>query len=197
MRKVRRAGDAIGLTSPATAYHGLRIRCKQLRYALEAHVDVYGKPARRLVEAVVELQKLLGEHQDAEVASSDLRALCDRRGAGLSRQAIFVIGKIAARYEREAQRLRRRFVQRFRAATRRRWKRLRRAMAKRAVPRTDAPKAPRAKPVAAEAIAAREDTGGHVLATVSSAMVRRRGRRGTRQTGPGGEGRLKTPVVAG
>ncbi len=131
MRKVRKAGDALTLSSPATEYHALRIRTKKMRYALEAHLDVYGKPARRLVDAVVELQKLLGDHQDAEVASIDLRALCDRRGAGLSRQAVFVIGKIAARYEREAERLRRRFAKRYRAATRGRWKRLRRTMAKR------------------------------------------------------------------
>ena len=196
MRKVRKSGDALGLASPATAYHALRIRCKKLRYALEAHVDVYGKPSRRLLEAVVELQRLLGDHQDAEVASADLRALCDRRGAGLSRQAVFVIGKIAARYEREAQ-LRRQFAKRYRAATGRRWTKLRRAMAKRASPRSEPQKTPRAKPATALAGAAREDTGAHVLATVSSAMVRRRARRDTRHAGAAGEGRLKAPVVAG
>ncbi len=170
MRKVRKAGDALTPTAPATAYHALRIRCKKLRYALEAHVDVYGKPSRRLLAAVVRLQKLLGEHQDAEVASIDLRALCDRRGIGLSRDAIFVIGKIAARYEREAQRLRRRFAKRYRAATRRRWKRLRRAMAKRVA--RDA--APPARSVTAPRARRRSAAGRAAVSGASAAAPRAR-----------------------
>ncbi|MBI3767723.1 MAG: CHAD domain-containing protein [Deltaproteobacteria bacterium] len=131
MRKVRKAGDAIVATSPPPAYHELRIRCKKLRYALEAHAEVYGKPVRRLATAVTNLQQLLGDHQDAEVAIVDLRELCERRSPQLSRRAIFVIGKIAERYEREAKRLRRRFPKRYRATTGQRWKGVRRALEKR------------------------------------------------------------------
>jgi triphosphatase len=130
MRKVRKLGDHVTATSAAPTYHQLRIRCKRLRYALEAHADVYGKPARRLAAVVTDLQDLLGRHQDAEVAIVDLRALCERRRPRLSARAIFVIGKIAARYEREATRLRRRFQKRYRAVVGRRWKGMRRALQK-------------------------------------------------------------------
>jgi CHAD domain-containing protein len=132
MRKVRKRGDGIVPTSPPVAYHRLRIDCKKLRYALEAHADVYGKPARRLASSVTALQDLLGCHQDAEVAISDLRAFCERRTPRLSRRAIFVIGKIAERYEREARRLRRRFLKLYQAATGGRWKKMRRLLEKRA-----------------------------------------------------------------
>jgi CHAD domain-containing protein len=147
MQKMRKKGARIDATAPPPAYHELRILSKKLRYALEAHAEVYAKPVRRLAQAVSELQQLLGRHQDAEVAIDDLRELCDRRGARLSRRALFVIGKIAERCEREARRLRRRFPRLYRAATGRRWRRLRRALEKRAAqrgaaPRTDAAASP-------------------------------------------------------
>ncbi|HEY2387058.1 MAG TPA: CHAD domain-containing protein [Candidatus Binatia bacterium] len=183
MRKVRKAGDLLVASSPASEYHTLRIHCKKLRYALEAHADVYRKESRRLLESVVRLQKLLGDHQDAEVASLDLRALCDRRGIGLSRDAIFVIGKIAARYEREGQRLRRRFAKRYGAATGRRWKRLRRAMGKR---------------IAFDVKAAQPRPAGvrrRSLTAVPTPV--RRPRRGARAATASRESKRKLPVVAG
>jgi len=139
MRKVRKIGDDVTPTSPAPTYHQLRIRSKRLRYALEAHAELYGKPARRLAAAVTDLQDLLGRHQDAQVAIVDLRGLCERRRPRLSARASFVIGKIAARYERETARLRRRFRKRYRAVVGGRWKRMRRALVKRASPPGAAP----------------------------------------------------------
>ena len=182
MRKVRKAGDLLEPSSPATEYHALRIRCKKLRYALEAHADVYGKDSRRLLQAVVRLQTLLGDHQDAEVASIDLRALCDRRGIGLSRDAIFVIGKIAARYEREGQRLRRRFPKRYRAATGRRWKRLRRAMEKR---------------IAFDIQARLPVRAGVHRRSLPTAPARPGPRRGTRPATSSAEPKRTLPVLAG
>jgi len=130
MRKVRKIGDQVTATSPAATYHQLRIRCKRLRYALEAHAEVYGKRARRLASVVTDLQDLLGRLQDAEVAIVDLRGLCERRRARLTARAIFVIGKIAGRYERQATRLRRRFPKRYRTVVGARWKGMRRALQK-------------------------------------------------------------------
>jgi CHAD domain-containing protein len=146
MRKVRKTGDDLVASSPATAYHQLRIRGKQLRYALEVYADIYGKPMRRQLDAVVTLHKLLGKHQDAEVAVAYLRELCARRGRRLRPDAIFVIGKIAERYEREAEKLRRRFPKRYRAVRGGRWKKLRRVMEKRRpVPEVALPAAPAAE----------------------------------------------------
>ena len=130
-RRVKNGGDAIVSASPASEYHALRIRCKRLRYALEFQADVYGKPVRRLLRALVALQSLLGDHQDADVAGSQLRELCEAHGRTLRPEAIFVIGKIAERYERRAATLRRRFPKLYRRILGQRWRKLRRALEER------------------------------------------------------------------
>ena len=48
---------------------------KRLRYAAEVSEPALGKPAKKLVTAVKELQELLGEHQDSFVARDLLREL--------------------------------------------------------------------------------------------------------------------------
>ena len=128
VRKLQKVADRLDRTSPAGDYHSARIQAKRLRYALEAHCDIYGKPLRALLRAVVALQDLLGKHQDAAVAAEQLRALCAARGPVVRREAAFVIGGIAERYGTRAARLRRRFPTRYRRVRGRRWKRLKRAM---------------------------------------------------------------------
>ena len=54
--------------------HTIRIRAKRVRYAADAIMPVMGKPARRFAEAAAGLQTVLGEHNDAVVASSWLRS---------------------------------------------------------------------------------------------------------------------------
>jgi CHAD domain-containing protein len=130
-RRVIKGGDAIASASPPSEYHALRIRCKRLRYALEFHADVYGKPVRGLLRALAALQSLLGDHQDAEVAVSHLREFCETHGRALRPEAIFAIGKIAERYERRAVKLRRRFPKLYRRIVGQRWRKLRRALEER------------------------------------------------------------------
>jgi CHAD domain-containing protein len=62
--------DVKRLTSdpPDEALHAVRIRAKRCRYACEASVAAFGKPAARLAEALADVQDVLGEHQDAVVA---------------------------------------------------------------------------------------------------------------------------------
>ncbi|MDQ3855573.1 MAG: CHAD domain-containing protein, partial [Chloroflexota bacterium] len=67
-RKVRKAGEGITPASSPDEYHRLRIEGKKLRYALEFLTNVYGGPAKALVRPLVELQDLLGTHQDTHVA---------------------------------------------------------------------------------------------------------------------------------
>jgi CHAD domain-containing protein len=55
------------------ALHAARIRAKRVRYAAEAVAPVFGKRAESFAEAAVALQDVLGEHQDAVVASAWLR----------------------------------------------------------------------------------------------------------------------------
>jgi CHAD domain-containing protein len=55
------------------ALHAARIRAKRVRYAAEAVSPVFGKRAAAFARAAVELQDVLGEHQDAVVATAWLR----------------------------------------------------------------------------------------------------------------------------
>ena len=48
---------------------------KRLRYAAEVSAPALGNKAKRLVDAVKDLQELLGEHQDSYVARGLLREL--------------------------------------------------------------------------------------------------------------------------
>ena len=69
--------------------HAARIRAKRVRYAAEAVAPVFGKRARAFAAAAVELQDVLGEHQDAVVAGAWLREI------GIGERA-FVAGELAA-----------------------------------------------------------------------------------------------------
>jgi CHAD domain-containing protein len=58
-----------------TEWHEARKASKRLRYAGEAATPVLGKPAKRLVKQVKQVQELLGDHQDAVVARPVLREI--------------------------------------------------------------------------------------------------------------------------
>lgn len=70
--------------------HAARIRAKRVRYAAEAVSAVFGKRARAFAESAVELQDVLGEHQDAVVAGAWLREAARSGGDA------FVAGELAA-----------------------------------------------------------------------------------------------------
>lgn len=55
--------------------HEVRKDAKRARYAAEAVVPVFGKPARRFAEGVAELQESLGDFQDGVVTRAVLREL--------------------------------------------------------------------------------------------------------------------------
>lgn len=57
----------------AESLHQVRIQAKRCRYAAEAVAPVIGKPARTFAKAVADVQKVLGDHQDAVVAEAWLR----------------------------------------------------------------------------------------------------------------------------
>jgi triphosphatase len=127
-RRVRKAGDPITESSPPEDYHRLRIRGKRLRYALEFLEPLYGKRARRLIRRLVALQDNLGEHQDALVAVAHIRDLVAERADDLPPRALFVLGRIAERYERQAAERRLTFPAAYRRVRGKRWKALRREM---------------------------------------------------------------------
>jgi CHAD domain-containing protein len=127
-RRLVKRGSKISPRSPALRYHTLRIRSKQLRYALEFHAELYGEPARRMIRALVRLQDLLGDHQDADVALGWLRDLVARPPRRLPPETLFVVGRLAERYARRAVELRQAFPGAFSPIRGRRWKKLRRSL---------------------------------------------------------------------
>ena len=76
LRQLLKRGRAIEPDSPAELLHALRIRGKRLRYLLEFLREVYkafGDPLKKPIDAIKQLQDVLGNHQDACVASERLR----------------------------------------------------------------------------------------------------------------------------
>jgi triphosphatase len=131
--RVVRLARRIDARSSVSDFHRVRIRCKALRYALEFHCELYGKPAHRMIRSLAALQELLGEHQDVNVAAGWLRGLIEQRRPPLGAPAAFVAGRLAERYERRARRLRRRFPERLKPITGRSWSRLQETMQRQAV----------------------------------------------------------------
>jgi triphosphatase len=127
-RKLRKLGDSLDSNSRAAELHALRIRAKRLRYIVEFVADQYGRPARRFVRSVVELQDLLGGHQDAQVAIQRLRTMLTTHAAELSKDVVFLMGELAQRHADAAADLRAHFPRTYRRVIGRRWKALRREL---------------------------------------------------------------------
>lgn len=72
-RRVLEQGRKIDADSPAEALHELRKDAKKLRYLVECFGPAMpGKPLRRFVQQLKELQDNLGRHQDAAVHADEL-----------------------------------------------------------------------------------------------------------------------------
>ncbi len=124
-----KAADGILLESSAEEYHGVRIRVKRLRYAVEFFSDLYGETAQDLIARFVVVQDILGAHQDAHVAMPRLRTLVDKHSKQLTPQTIFAMGEIAQRYAQHAFELRKQFPKASRKLGKR-WKALKKEMKK-------------------------------------------------------------------
>jgi CHAD domain-containing protein len=72
-RKLKRSVGELGPEPADEQLHRVRIMAKRCRYAAEAVVGVEGRPAKRFAGAVAGLQDVLGQLQDAVVATSWLR----------------------------------------------------------------------------------------------------------------------------
>ncbi len=113
-RKFRKRGDRITSESPPEKYHALRIRCKRLRYAVEVHAGIYGKPARAWLQRLTELQSLLGAHQDAVVGAAHLRDLGQSVDATLPAATLAAIDRLADWNDVRARAARRAFPRAYR-----------------------------------------------------------------------------------
>src|SRR5215204_3650006 len=132
-KKVRKGARTLTGDSPPEDFHDLRKKGKRLRYALEPLQGLYGKPAEGMVELLKAVQDDLGDHQDLIVAAALMREL--GVSGDLSPRAAFLLGAMAERYNREAAELRANFLgsKELRALKKgRSWKRLRKALEKKA-----------------------------------------------------------------
>lgn len=115
-KSVRRLGEA---DASDADWHRTRILAKQLRYTCDAVVPIYGKPAKALAKQAEKVQEILGEHQDAVIASDTLRAMATARGAGT---VAFTLGLLHARQTEAAASARAEFWRVWAAASRSRYR---------------------------------------------------------------------------
>ncbi len=98
-RRVQRAVRALDEPPAVPALHEIRILVKKVRYAAEAVSPAAGKRARRFARAAAELQEILGELNDADVARRHLLAIV---GPGPAPVA-FTAGQMAQQLATEAE----------------------------------------------------------------------------------------------
>ena len=110
-RKVARGGAAIEAESPAEDLHGLRKRCKELRYAMEVFAPVIDDAARkRAVSDLKGLQDVLGRFQDTEVERQALRGFAEEMMVdGTPAVAVLAMGELIGHLDVEQDRARREF----------------------------------------------------------------------------------------
>jgi CHAD domain-containing protein len=110
-QRVARGGAAIGAESPAEDLHGLRKRCKELRYALEVFAPLIDNAARKLAVADLKgLQDVLGRFQDSEVQRRALRGFAEEMMVeGTSAGAVLAMGELIGHLDTEQDRARREF----------------------------------------------------------------------------------------
>lgn len=84
-----RAARRVDPYTPPTTLHSLRIRGKRIRYLLEALAPFAGKKwGKALPKKLVQLQDVLGTHQDAIAIIDRLRPLADRIDSAPARDAL-------------------------------------------------------------------------------------------------------------
>ena len=120
-KRLARDVGRLELDAPDHDWHETRIAAKKMRYATEALVPVFGKPAKRLAQQVEQVTELLGEHQDAAVAAEQVHALITGRRVGAA--AAFTLGLLYAEERRAVDTARLRFVTVWPEVSRKRWRR--------------------------------------------------------------------------
>jgi CHAD domain-containing protein/CYTH domain-containing protein len=72
-RKILKKGAAIDASSPAHAYHMVRIDVKKLRYMMEFFAAIFDREAyTAMLKKLKSIQSILGEHQDLDVQREHL-----------------------------------------------------------------------------------------------------------------------------
>jgi CHAD domain-containing protein len=113
-KHLRRDIEALPDVPEDQQLHAVRIRAKRCRYAAEAVAPAVGRRAREFARAVAALQDVLGDHQDAVIASGWLRDAAAR--ADSSRDEVFVAGMLAGMLRRDERKTRAAWPDAWRAA---------------------------------------------------------------------------------
>jgi CHAD domain-containing protein len=124
-RRLRKSVRHLGAKSTLEDYHEVRRRAKQLRYATECGLSLFGKPAEELLKALRRLQERLGEQQDAHMARNRLTALAAEADGTLPAPTLFFMGRLAERHARATAQARRTLDRAWRKVRGKRWKALR------------------------------------------------------------------------
>lgn len=102
-RKVLNEGRSIEESTADEKLHELRIDCKRLRYLFEFFHPVYGRSLSEFIKRLKRLQDVLGEFQDACVASDRLRHYAERVRLGPeSRGELLALGQLINTQHQEA-----------------------------------------------------------------------------------------------
>jgi len=113
-KKLRKRGDGLSQESPTDAFHRARIGGKRLRYAAEFFEPLYGKPARRLIDAATDVQDLLGDHQDIVVNRQRIDDAVRTTGADWPPETILALGQLIQQEAHHAEELRLAFASKYR-----------------------------------------------------------------------------------
>src|SRR5579862_1584096 len=81
LAKLEKTADELPADPSDDELHGVRKTAKKARYAAELALLEGGKPLQRYVDALKDLQDVIGEHQDAVVSEQRLRRLARARTA--------------------------------------------------------------------------------------------------------------------
>ncbi|MDE2448578.1 MAG: CHAD domain-containing protein [Gammaproteobacteria bacterium] len=127
-RKLRKCARRLTPESSLPEFHEVRVRAKKLRYALEVVAPTYGKPTDKMLSALHKLQSRLGTQHDADVISRYLTQLATRAPVDFTAATLFMLGRLAERYTREAVRLGRKIEKPWRRVRGSRWQAMRSRM---------------------------------------------------------------------
>ena len=95
LKKVLNRGRRLTVESTSEQYHDLRIQGKRLRYLFEFFAPVYGEALAPFIRRLKQLQELLGEVQDAHVATTQLRQYADQVPVRVkSRRLLISLGQL-------------------------------------------------------------------------------------------------------
>jgi CHAD domain-containing protein len=112
LRAVRRAGARLNAESAPADFHGLRVRVKRLRYALEALRGLGIASVRKTVGRLERLQQVLGEAQDASMHLAWLRAYA--ASDGVPAASLLPVGALIQALSTRGQKRRRRALRAWR-----------------------------------------------------------------------------------